>query len=111
MGDSIDICQYAITSKFISEAILARHRLGVKIRIITDHEGANQASSQMNTFYDVGIPIRPHRGNGLMHNKFVLVDSKIIITGSFNFTTQAMLENYENMIFSSNTDIVGRYIN
>lgn len=63
--DSIDVCQYTITSGFLADAILARHRLGVKVRVITDHEGANQISSQMEKFYNNGILVRPHRGNGL----------------------------------------------
>jgi len=108
--DSIDVCQYAITSSFLADAILARHRLGVKVRIVTDHEGANQASSQMNIFYNNGVQVRPHKGNGLMHNKYILIDKKIVISGSFNFTTQAITENYENLIVSDNIDAVGKYV-
>ena len=92
--ESIDMCQYSVTNQFLTEAILRRHKLGVKVRVITDHQGANILSSQLEEFYKAGIQIRPHRGNGLMHNKFIVIDSVIVATGSFNFTNQAMLENY-----------------
>lgn len=108
--DSIDVCQYSITSSFLTEAILRRHHLGVRVRVITDHEGANILSSQMEEFYKQGIQVRPHRGSGLMHHKFIVIDNKIVATGSFNFTAQATLENYENIVVSDNMDIVGRYI-
>lgn len=108
--DSIDVCQYSITSSFLTEAILRRHHLGVRVRVITDHEGANILSSQMEEFYRQGIQVRPHRGSGLMHHKFIVIDNKIVATGSFNFTAQATLENYENIIVSDNMDIVGRYV-
>lgn len=108
--ESIDVCQYSITNQFLTEAILRRYKLGVKVRIITDHEGANILSSQLEEFYKLGIQIRPHRGNGLMHNKFIIIDGTIVATGSFNFTSQAMMENYENIVVTDQTDIVGRYI-
>jgi len=108
--DCIDVCQYTITSSFLADAILARHRLGVKVRVITDHDGANQISSQMEKFYNNGIQVRPHRGNGLMHNKYIILDRKVVITGSFNFTTQAIVENFENLTVTDNMDISGRYV-
>lgn len=108
--DSIDVCQYSVTSSFLAEAILRRQKLGVKVRVITDHEGANILNSQMEEFYNSGIQVRPHRGTGLMHNKFIIIDSAIVATGSFNFTTQAMIDNYENIIVTDQTDVVGRYV-
>jgi len=108
--DSIDICNYDLNSHFLVESILRRHHLGVRVRVITDHEGANILSSQMEEFYKQGIQVRPHRGSGLMHHKFIVIDNKIVATGSFNFTAQATLENYENIVVSDNMDIVGRYI-
>lgn len=92
--ESIDMCQYSVTNQFLTEAILRRHKLGVKVRVITDHQGANILSSQLEEFYKAGVQIRPHRGNGLMHNKFLVIDNVIVATGSFNFTNQAMMENY-----------------
>lgn len=108
--DSIDICQYTVTSAFLADAILARYRLGVKVRVITDHEGSNQSSSQIESFYNQGIQIRTHTGTGLMHNKFIILDRKVVITGSFNFTTQAIIENYENLVVTDNLDIVGKFV-
>jgi len=108
--DSIDICQYTVTSAFLADAILARYRLGVKVRVITDHEGSNQSSSQIESFYNQGIQIRTHTGTGLMHNKFIILDKKVVITGSFNFTTQAIIENYENLVVTDNLDIVGKFV-
>jgi len=108
--ESIDMCQYSVTNQFLTEAILRRHKLGVKVRVITDHQGANILSSQLEEFYKAGIQIRPHRGNGLMHNKFIVIDNVVVATGSFNFTNQAMLDNYENIVVTDHSDIVGRYV-
>ena len=82
----------------------------VKIRIITDHAGANQLASQIESFHKNSIPVRTHIGNGLMHNKFIILDKKVIITGSFNFTTSAIVDNHENVVVTDQLDIVGQYV-
>jgi len=41
------------------------------------------------------IPIRYHKHEGLMHNKFAVIDDNIVITGSFNWTASADKRNDE----------------
>ena len=45
-----------------------------------------------------------------MHHKFALVDSRVVITGSFNWTRQAIYNNNENVIISSNKKLVEPYV-
>ena len=45
-----------------------------------------------------------------MHNKFIILDKKVIITGSFNFTTSAIVDNHENVVVTDQLDIVGQYV-
>ncbi len=44
-----------------------------------------------------------------MHNKFAVIDMSVIITGSFNWTTQAVQHNQENILFFENKDIAKLY--
>ena len=72
----------------------------------------NQIRYQNNfqSFHKNSIPVRTHIGNGLMHNKFIILDKKVIITGSFNFTTSAIVDNHENVVVTDQLDIVGQYV-
>jgi phosphatidylserine/phosphatidylglycerophosphate/cardiolipin synthase-like enzyme len=52
---------------------------------------------------DLGFDVRLSNGKdgqkGVMHNKFVVLDGKLVETGSFNWTFNGELNNYENAAF------------
>ena len=44
-----------------------------------------------------------------MHHKFVIVDGKTLINGSFNWTRQAVFGNNENVLITSDDLIVSKF--
>ena len=44
-----------------------------------------------------------------MHHKFCVVDSRFAITGSFNWTRSAVLENNENVLVLDARPVAARY--
>lgn len=62
-----------------------------------DGENRNQRYSKADYLMRKGIRLKFERGLGLMHNKFCVVDEKVILTGSFNWTVYADLRNDENL--------------
>lgn len=46
-----------------------------------------------------------------MHNKYMIVDSAFILTGSFNWTYQAGKSNQENVVIVDNDFLVKKYDN
>jgi phosphatidylserine/phosphatidylglycerophosphate/cardiolipin synthase-like enzyme len=44
-----------------------------------------------------------------MHNKFVVIDGKILMTGSVNYTGNGFDENNENMVVISGIKISQKY--
>ena len=45
-----------------------------------------------------------------MHHKFLVVDRKRVMTGSFNWSLNAMVGNEENVLFIDRQDITERYL-
>jgi len=44
-----------------------------------------------------------------MHHKFVVIDGRVLLTGSFNWTRQAISGNQENLLALTNKRIVSLY--
>ena len=61
-------------------------------------------------FIDAGGFIYLPKTSRLMHNKYVIIDNKTLITGSYNFTMGAEKNNDENIIVISENNAVSTYI-
>nr|XP_039274436.1 mitochondrial cardiolipin hydrolase-like [Styela clava] len=107
---SIDLCMFSLTCHELATAVLIKYRLGARVRVISDTEYMNMSGSKIQTFMEEGIAVRHDRSSYLMHHKFVIIDEKIVITGSFNWTHAAVIGNYENVVATNNQKIVQPYI-
>jgi phosphatidylserine/phosphatidylglycerophosphate/cardiolipin synthase-like enzyme len=46
----------------------------------------------------------------IAHNKIIIIDKEIVITGSFNFTKAAEEKNAENLLIIKSADLAKAYI-
>ena len=85
---------------------------GVRVRVILDHNNVELAGCQVPRLCEAGVRVlsRKQSGCGYMHHKFALVDSRVVITGSFNWTRQEIYNNNDNVIISSNKKLVEPYV-
>ncbi|XP_032896662.1 mitochondrial cardiolipin hydrolase [Amblyraja radiata] len=103
---SIDVCVFTISSLDLSGSVLVAYERGVRVRVITDSDYMALASSQVGTFRKAGIEVRHDQDTNYMHHKFALIDGSILITGSLNWSAQAIFRNKENVIIIKDADIV-----
>ena len=84
---SIDLCIFSFSNDDLSNEILNAHKRGVEVRIITDDEAMKNKGADTQKMADNGIPCRTDSHVQYhMHNKFMIVDSLFLVTGSFNWT-------------------------
>ena len=57
----------------------------------------------------VGIQVRQDKTPFFMHHKFMLLDGHTLMTGSFNWTRQAIMGNNENLLITNHDDLVHAY--
>jgi cardiolipin hydrolase len=107
---SLSVAVFSLTCDEIAQALLDCHRRGVRVRLITDDEQIASAGSDAASLRAAGVPVR-HDGNrrNLMHHKFAVVDSSVLINGSFNWTRSAVLYNDENVLVLRDAKIAREY--
>ena len=101
-----DVCVFTITDNRISERLLAAHRRGVRVRIISDNEKAYDRGSDVDLLSRKGVPLRVDSSPYHMHHKFAIVDESKLLTGSYNWTRTAAAENQENFIITEDPRLV-----
>jgi len=108
----INIAMYTFTDREIAQAVIRAKDRGVDIKIYLDHSQVNAKYSKSRYFVNNGIEdIRISSNNYIMHNKFAVIDNKIVITGSYNWTASAGERNDENLLVIDNENIIKKYQN
>ena len=95
----IDIAVYSITNPNITNAIIAAYNRGADIRIITDKGQAKVKGAKAEELKSAGIPVLTNKKHKIEHNKFAVFDDVHIVSGSYNWTTNASKNNSENCLF------------
>ena len=96
--NTILVQAYSFTSAPIAKALLNAHKRGVKVEVILDKSQRTQKYSSATFFLNQGIPVRIDDKHAIAHNKVIIIDGEIVITGSFNFTKAAEENNAENLL-------------
>jgi phosphatidylserine/phosphatidylglycerophosphate/cardiolipin synthase-like enzyme len=105
---SIDIAIYDINLDSLAHQILILSKK-IPIRLVIDKRQAKEKNSVVPMLIKAGLNLRYGHQRGIMHNKFTIVDGKMLETGSFNYTNHASRSNNENQIYLSTPAIVARY--
>jgi len=106
---TLDICVFTITDERLASDIWDCHQRGIKVRLITDDDKIYDHGSAIIDLKKSGIPIKIDHSRYHMHHKFCIIDSRIVSTGSFNWTYSASKHNQENLLITTNYDIVKQY--
>ncbi len=90
---------YGITYPPIVKALVAAHKRGVDVRVITDREKLNDLKQRLavETLSLAGVPIKVNRHENLMHLKQVVMDDEINTSGSMNQTGSGNRYNDERL--------------
>ena len=95
----IDVAVYSITHPDITDAIIDAHNRGANIRIVTDRMMAKNKGSLVGKIRNAGIPVLTNKKHKIEHNKFAVFDDVHVVSGSYNWTTNASKYNSENCVF------------
>ena len=96
--ERIDLALYSFTARPIAEALVAAQKRGVAIRVVLDRSQAGSQYSAATFLHNQGMAVWISRGSGIMHHKFALIDGRVLINGSKNWSANAEERNAENVM-------------
>jgi phosphatidylserine/phosphatidylglycerophosphate/cardiolipin synthase-like enzyme len=94
----LHIQAYMFTSPPIAEAVVDAHKRGVQIIAVLDPSQQSDPYHAATFLYNAGIPVYIDHQHDSANNKIMLIDGRVVITGSFNFTKSAEESNAENLL-------------
>jgi phosphatidylserine/phosphatidylglycerophosphate/cardiolipin synthase-like enzyme len=107
---SVHVEAYRLTSRPIIDALLAAHARDVSVWVSVDRQERVTPGTAVYRLVEAGIPVTVERRHHLAHNKVMIVDERIVITGSYNFTANAETRNAENLLIIASPELARRYL-
>ena len=101
------------TSAELFDALLSCLKRNVNVELILLDNAINYMyyAPDFNKLINAGGHLRIADSSiGFMHHKFCVIDNKIVITGSYNWTYYAETRNVENIVITDNSEIVNLYL-
>ncbi|MBG8555142.1 phospholipase D-like domain-containing protein [Hymenobacter guriensis] len=106
---TLDVCVFTISDDRITDALLAAHRRGVHLRLLTDNEKLYDKGSDIRQLHAAGIAVHVDATANHMHHKFAVADNRSVLTGSYNWTRSASLYNHENLLITDDPKVIRSY--
>ena len=107
---SIRFMAFSFTYDLMEDVITDRYENGVDVMGVYEKTGSSTEYSELGDMYCSGMKVRRDGNGGFLHHKVVVVDERIVITGSLNFSDNANDSNDENVIIIDNADIAALYL-
>ncbi len=96
---------FVFTSIPIAETMADRVAAGARVRGVIERRSAGSQYSQHQFLSERGAEIYIDTNPHTMHHKVIVVDARLVMTGSYNFSASAETRNDENLIMIHNPDI------
>ena len=110
---SIEGAFYDFNRDSVRDALIAAHRRGVDVRVVTDDEARNFTDAYIpyyKALESAGIPVKDdQREQSIMHNKYFVIDGQVVWTGSTNMSDNGFTKNHNNALALTSSQLASIY--
>lgn len=106
----IRVQAYSFTNPLIVQALTEAQHRGVDVILVLDKSNRTQKYSAADYASHAGIQTLIDDRHAIAHNKIMIIDGKVVITGSYNFTRAAEKSNAENIVIIESEPIAQKYL-
>jgi phosphatidylserine/phosphatidylglycerophosphate/cardiolipin synthase-like enzyme len=108
--ESIRFLTFSFTDFPLADALSQRFKAGVDVAGVFEKFGSETEAAELRTLMCRSVPVKQDGNSGFLHHKVIVVDERIVITGSMNYSTNAEENNDENVIIIDNAEIARLYL-
>ena len=101
---------FSFTDYPLAKSMIDRAAAGVDVKGIYETFGSTSTGSEMKTFWCAGVPVRQDGNPSFLHDKIIIIDNSIVVTGSLNYSSNADDSNEENVVILDNAEIAALYL-
>jgi phospholipase D len=102
---------YSFTSFPIARALADAKKRGVDVEVLLDKSQLRSKGSVLPYLNNQSIMSKIDYLPAIAHNKVIILDDSIVITGSYNFTASAEKRNAENLLIIRDKNLAQDYAN
>ncbi len=111
---SVDVLMHHLTFDKLVDELMDAARRGVRVRVVVNAADAAEVGGRYHDrLAGAGVQVRLKRGNAalhqLQHNKLAIVDGKVLLFGSGNWSGSALFNNFENYTRYEDAALVGQF--
>ena len=100
---------YGFTHNAIAQSLLRAHARGVRVQVLLDAKSDKTNRYVIDLLERAQVPLRGDGRHAIAHNKVMVIDESVVITGSFNFTNSAETRNAENFLILRSAPLAQTY--
>jgi PLD-like domain len=111
---SIQVAMFTFTNDALGDALIAAKGRGVQIEVLLDQVAAGGVGGERDRLCAGGVTVRVENFAGKIHDKYAVVDAgttsdPLIVTGSTNWTANAVDANDENVLIAHDASLAAAY--
>ncbi len=118
---SVELASFDLNLPSVLDALVRAKQRGVDVRVIIDtmsgetrldakRSPTGEELDAVRVLERVRIKVVDGgRSNGLMHNKFIVIDSRVLVTGSMNFSYNDTYRNNNNLLVITDPTLIANY--
>ncbi len=112
-GTSVDAALYRLNLPRLARELEAAAARGVRVRLVLDRGKFEETRATQELLGAANFSFRLLRGRhgvgSKMHHKFVILDGRTVLTGSYNWTLESEEENYDNLVIVRDPQVAEDY--
>lgn len=109
--ESIKFLYYSFTSDEVAEALISQAERGVEVQGVVDaYQESSGLGGEFQRLKEAGLNVYLDRYPEKLHHKVMIIDDRVVLTGSYNLTRSAEQANDENVLVIHDQEIAGIFL-